>query len=108
MRKITEKSIKAFMSAEPFKEGNTEVEVLPNVTILRLFENAIAYRYNDLLGTLSVTTAGWNTPTTRERLNGIPFVKVSTRKNHLYINDYPWDGSLVDVLPYETYSTKTN
>lgn len=106
MRKITEKSIKAFMNAERFKESNTEVEVLPNVTILRLFGNEIAYRYNDPLRTLSVTTAGWNTPTTFERLNGLPFVKVSKRKGQMYINDYPWDGSLVDVLPYETYSTK--
>jgi hypothetical protein len=106
MRKITEKSIKAFMNAEQFKESNTEVEVLPNVTILRLFGNAIAYRYNDPNGTISVTTAGWNTPTTLNRLNGLPFVKVGKRKGQLYINDYPWDGSLVDVLPYETYSTK--
>lgn len=106
MKKITEKSIKAFMNAERFKESNTEVEVLPNVTILRLFGNAIAYRYNDPLRTLSVTTTGWNTRTTRERLNGLPFVKITTRKGQLYINDYPWDGSLVDVLPYETYSTK--
>jgi hypothetical protein len=106
MKKITEKSIKAFMNAERFKESNTEVEVLPNVTILRLFGNAIAYRYNDPLKTLSVTTAGWNSKTTRERLNGLPFVKVSVRKGQLYINDYPWDGSLVDVLPYETYSPK--
>lgn len=94
------------MNAKPFKLSNTEVEVLPNVTILRLFGNEIAYRYNDPNRTLSVTTAGWNTPTTRERLNGLPFVKVSTRKGQLYINGYPWDGSLVDVLPYETYSTK--
>lgn len=106
MKKITEKSIEAFMNAEPFKSSNTQVEILPNVTILRLFGNAIAYRYNDPLRTLSVTTAGWDTVTTRERLNGIPFVRVSKRKGQLYINDYPWDGSLVDVLPYETYSTK--
>lgn len=103
MKKITEKSVEAFMNAKSFKSSNTQVEVLPNVTILRLFGNAIAYRYNDPTRTLSVTTAGWNTPTTKERLNGIPCVRVSTRKGQLYLNDHPWDGSLVD-LPYEIQS----
>jgi hypothetical protein len=106
MRKITEKAIEAFMNAKPFKMSNTEVEVLPNVTILKLFGNSIAYRYNDPLRTLSISTCGWDSPTTRERLNGIPFVHVSKRKGQVYLNTYPWDGSLVDVLPYENYSTK--
>ena len=43
MRKITEKSISAFNNSVDFKMGNTEVEVLPNVTILKLHGNKIAY-----------------------------------------------------------------
>ena len=39
MRLITEKTIKAFNNAESFKNSNTEVEVLPNVTVMKLFGN---------------------------------------------------------------------
>ena len=37
MRTITEKAIEKFLNAETFKMSNTEVEVLANVTILKLF-----------------------------------------------------------------------
>lgn len=39
MRKITEESVNAFMNAKKFKKSNMEVEVLPNVTILRMKKN---------------------------------------------------------------------
>ena len=76
MRKITQESVDAFMNARKFKKGNMEVEVLPNVTILKLHGNEIAYRYNDPERTLSITDAGWQTVTTKERLNGIPNVNI--------------------------------
>ena len=59
MRKITEESVDAFMNARRFKKSNMEVEVRPNVTILKLHGNDIAYRYNDPEGTLSITNCGW-------------------------------------------------
>ena len=55
MRPITAKAVQKFLNAETFKMSNTEVEVLANVTILKLFGNAIAYRYNDPERTLSIT-----------------------------------------------------
>lgn len=97
MRKITQESVNAFLNAVPFNKQNMKVEVLPNVTILRLHGNAIAYLYNDPERTLSVTTAGWNTNTTKERLNGIPNVRVSTNKGQLFLNGSPWTGILTDV-----------
>lgn len=97
MRKITEKAISAFNNSVDFKMGNTEVEVLPNVTILKLHGNKIAYRYNDPERTLSITTCGWNTPTTRERLNGIKGVYICTKNGQMHLNGEQWDGSLIDV-----------
>ena len=85
------------MNATTFNEGNTSVEVLPNVTILKLHGNEIAYRYNDPENTLSVTTCGWNTDTTRERLNGIAGVCVNTAKGIQYLNGKVWDGGLIDI-----------
>ena len=75
MRQITKQSINAFMNAQTFKRQNMQVEVLPNVTLLKLHDNIIAYRYNDPEQTLSITNCGWFTPTTKERLNALPNVK---------------------------------
>jgi hypothetical protein len=97
MKKITEKSIDAFLNAKPFRRDNTEVVVLPNVTILKLFGNEIAYLYNDPERTLSITNRGWFTDTTKERLNGIPRVKISQQKGKWYLNGTLWDGKLIDV-----------
>lgn len=97
MRTITENAIEKFLNAETFKSGNTSVEVLPNVTILKLFGNAIAYQYNDPEKTLSITNCGYKTATTKERLNGIPNVSISQRKGEWYLNDVEWDGELIDI-----------
>ena len=97
MRKITKESVDAFMNARKFKKANMEVEVLPNVTILKLFGNEIAYRYNDPERTLSITNAGWKSVTTKERLNGIPNVSIHQKKGVWYLNDVAWDGSLIDI-----------
>jgi hypothetical protein len=97
MKQITEKSIKAFLNAKSFKLDNTEVVVLPNVTILKLFGNEIAYLYNDPERTLSITNCGWQTNTTKERLNGLPKVSINQKKGEWYLNGTLWDGKLIDV-----------
>jgi hypothetical protein len=97
MSNITHKATTKFLEAERFNENNTSVEVLPNVTILKLHDNAIAYRYNDPEKTLSITTCGWNTKTTRERLNSLPNVSITVKKGVQYLNGKEWDGELIDV-----------
>lgn len=97
MRTITEKAIEAFMNAEKFKSSNTSVEVLPNVTILKLFNNAIAYQYNDPERTLSITNCGWQSNTTKERLNAIPNVNIKQIKGSWFLNNKEWNGNLIDV-----------
>lgn len=99
MRKITQQSVEKFMNAEPFKSSNTEVVVKPNVTILKLFGNEIAYRYNDPENTLSITNCGWKTMTTKERLNGIPNVSINQHQKVWYLNGKEWDGELIDINP---------
>ena len=97
MRQITKDSVQALMNAEKFSKQNMLVEVLPNVTILRLHGNAIAYRYNNPERTLSITNCGWKSNTTKERLNGLPNVSVCQRLGVWYLNDQEWDGKLIDV-----------
>lgn len=97
MRKTTKQAVAAFLNAEKFSMGNTTVEVLPNVTILRLHGNAIAYRYNDPNRTLSITNAGWQSNTTKERLNGIPGVNIYQKDYVWYLNGQVWDGEMKDI-----------
>jgi hypothetical protein len=97
MKKITTQAIDAFMNARPFKKDNMTIEVLPNVTIMKLFGNRIAYRYNDPERTLSISTTGWFTKTTKERLNAIPGVHINQKNWQWYLNGEAWDGQLIDV-----------
>lgn len=91
MRKITREIVSAFMNHETKRIGNSRTDE----TTLYLHNNAIA-RWDEQ-GELWTTTAGWNTPTTRERLNGIPGVSVWVRRGQLYLNDQPWDGTWTQV-----------
>ena len=97
MRKITTESTKAFLNAEPFKKANMEVKVEPNVTILLLHGNAIAYKYNDPKQTLSITNCGWESNTTKERLNALPNVNISQVNFVWYLNGEKWDCKLIDI-----------
>jgi len=107
MRSITQESVQAFMNATPFKKSNMQVEVLDNVTIMRLHGNAIAYLYNDPKRTLVITNCGWFSNTTKERLNAIPGVTIKQKNFEFqlrevnsscwYLNGSEWDGSPVEV-----------
>lgn len=96
--KISKDAAEAFMNAKKFKRGNIRVEVQPNVTILSLYGNEIAYRYNDPERTLSVTNCGWFTKTTKTYLNAIPGVRVHQKNWDWFLNGQPWGGNLTDVL----------
>lgn len=96
-RNITQKAVEAFYNAEKFNSSNTKVEVLPNVTVLVLHGNEIAYRYNDPERTLSITNCGWFSNTTKERLNGLKGVNIVQKKGVWYLNSKEWDGKLIDV-----------
>lgn len=90
MRKITKEIVAAFMNHETKRIGNSDTDG----TVIYLHGNKIAVHTNE---GIKVTTAGWNTPTTRERLNGIPGVRVNVMQGQLYLNDRPWDGSWTEV-----------
>ena len=100
MRKITKESIKAFYNREPFKKSNMIVENKEEKTYLKLFNDTIAML--DEANELFITTAGWNSVTTRERLNGLNEVSLGTNKGQLYLNNIPWDGKLVNIRDYES------
>lgn len=93
MRQITRDIVAAFMNHETKRISNSRTDG----NDLFLHGNVIARHRPD--GSIAITTSGWNTPTTRERLNGLPGVKVYVRSHQLYLNDRPWDGTWVEVWP---------
>jgi hypothetical protein len=97
MRDITQKAVNAFLNAQKFKLSNTKVEVLENVSILLYQDNPIAYLYNNPERTLSIQNCGWFSNTTKERLNGLPNVKISQKNFVWYLNGKEWNGNLIDV-----------
>jgi hypothetical protein len=65
MRKVTERIKKAFENGKSLKIGNTRTDG----ESVFLHDNEIIRR--DTSGLVFATLAGWNTRTTRERVNGI-------------------------------------
>lgn len=94
MRKITQDAVRAFRNGNRFKRGNTEVRIYGQQRLLRLHNNVIASL--DPEG-LFITSAGWATPTTKERLNGLPNVHIVQKDFQWFLNGEEWDGSLIKV-----------
>ena len=92
MRKITEQAVQAFNNNQSFNNSNTSVEVNCEGTFLMLFGNTIAG--NDSEG-FWISLAGYNTKTTKERLNGLDDVSIYTSKAQLQLNDFNWDGKKI-------------
>lgn len=77
MRKITELAAAAFETGREFKQSNTEVKLTQEgkCVELLLFNNRIAYKHLDS-NHFYITNAGWKSPTTKERLNGLQGVSI--------------------------------
>jgi hypothetical protein len=90
MRKITKHAIHALCHGMKFSQNNTMVDGqglwLHGTQIIRVADDGVY-----------ITTGGWNTTTTKERLNGLPNVRVYHHRHQLYLNDSPWDGNWIKV-----------
>jgi hypothetical protein len=102
MRQVTKKIKQAFEQGKSLKIDNTETD---GKTVW-LHGNAIVKRDPD--GLVRWSLAGWNTPTTRERVNGIANANVFQFKfepvlNGQVINSSDWFASntkLPDLLVF--------
>ena len=95
MRKITRDAIRAFRSNRDFKRSNTWVQCVYGRRFLHLHGNIIAEMTQH--GELWICDAGWQTVTTKERLNGFNSVNIVQKDFEWYLNGELWDGSLVKV-----------
>ena len=97
MRKITQDAIRAFREHKKFKRGNTVVEVSESKLFaeLKLHGNTIAK--SGIFEGLMISSAGWKTVTTKERLNGFDEVEIYQKDFTWYLNGHEWTGDWVDV-----------
>lgn len=92
--RTTDNAIRAFNNGYKFTQGNTSVRVEDTRVSLYLHGNRIAYRQDCQL---FISTCGWQTKTTKERLNGLPGVYIYQKKGQWYLNDRAWNGEEVNV-----------
>jgi len=94
MSKIHQKVIDSFLEGKQCRINNT----MTNGSELFLFSNCIARKDGK---NMQVTTAKFNTVTTRDRLNMLPGVWVRCRKGNLQINFQSkwqdWDGEWINI-----------
>jgi hypothetical protein len=85
MRKTTKQTVSAFINGEKRKVNNTE----STGDTLLLFGKVIAWRAD---GEIYCTLAGYGTPTTRERLNGLFYMLKRKRPFHQVNHEQMFDG----------------
>ena len=95
MRKVTQQIKQAFEQGTSLKVGNTRTD---GQTVW-LHGNAIVKRDAD--GLVRWSLAGWNTPTTRERVNGIANANVFQFKFEPMLN-----GQVIDSSDWFASNTK--
>lgn len=90
MTKTAKTVIPKFLNKQKFSSNNTT----STGDKLILFGNVIAEWRNNRLW---ITTAGFSTKTTKDRLNTIPKVSVFVKNETLYLNNKIWDGDWIEV-----------
>ncbi len=108
MRKITEMTVHAFLDGETMQVGNTTA----TADGLFLHGNRIAECFEDDRGRgVLVSLAGWDTRTTRDRLNGLflamgldgfnqgPLLRIWTSRGTTYVGDPRIPGDAIELGP---------
>jgi hypothetical protein len=93
MRQVTSRIVSAFQRWESLKIDNTRTQG----GAIWLWDNMIAEYRSDGLW---ITNAGWPSATTKERLNGLPYVYIIQKKGQWYLNGHAWDGEWVHVADF--------
>jgi hypothetical protein len=102
MRDITLESVHAFLNAKKFKKSNMEVITTSHESNLYYHNNLIA-RKDLQTGKIHITNCGWETNTTRDRLNGVLILSRSNldlirQKNWVwYLDGKAWNGNLIQI-----------
>lgn len=98
MRKIEQMMLTAISRQQNWRRSNTEVRIMCNGTIAAVYlhENLIAlYFYTTC--TLRLSSAGWQTVTTKSRLNALlGWLNGEHIYQRNYVWYYSWGGEFID------------
>lgn len=97
MKIVTQKAVACFLNGRNAKFNNTEVVTENGVSKMYLFGNLIAKIDHSVGGVMRITNAGWDSNTTKERLNGLPNVRINQKNFEWYLNGKAWNGTWIDV-----------
>ena len=97
MKIVTQNAVAYFRNGGNTKFNNTEVVTENGVSKMYLFGKLIATLEHNVGGVMKITNAGWQSNTTKERLNGLPNVSIKQKKGDWYLNGELWDGQLKQV-----------
>jgi hypothetical protein len=94
MRKITERAYNAFMNKTRFKKENTEVRIVNGLPEMYLFGNRIAIM--DEIGNISISSAGWASKTTCERLSAFAHIRLN-KGSYIVKEKFRWNGEWLNL-----------
>jgi hypothetical protein len=97
MRIVTQNAVACFRNGGNAKFSNTEVVTENGVSKMYLFGNLIAILDHNVGGVMKITNAGWESNTTKERLNALPNVNIKQVRGEWFLNGQAWNGSLIQV-----------
>jgi len=90
MKIVTQKAVATFNNKGNATFNNTQVVTENGVTSMFLFGNKIA---EEKEGILRITNAGWESNTTKERLNALNGVNINQKNFVWYLNGEEWNGN---------------
>jgi hypothetical protein len=97
MGRTSDRAAEAFMNHSRFTSNNTKVKIdTEGNAKLFLFDNLIAIHYKE--GLVSITNCGWNSVTTKARLNALPMVNIRSHRGEWSLHGEVWDGSWIDII----------
>ena len=89
MRKITKEACEAFINGVPFHKDNMGVVLFDGFALMTLFNNYIAKRgTTDNANAVILGDGGWETATTKDRLNGL--LQLLDSPFFIVQRDYVW------------------
>ena len=91
-RKVTRTIREAFLARSRKTVGNTSTDG----DSVYLHGNEIVHR-DSISGEIFLCTAGWNTPTTRERLKAFTDFPIYQKRGQLYIGEKAWNGDWISA-----------
>jgi hypothetical protein len=90
MKQVTKNAVATFNNKGNGTFSNTKVVTENGVTSMFLFGNKIA---EEKEGVLRITNAGWESNTTKERLNALNGVNINQKNFVWFLNGQEWNGN---------------